>query len=88
MISYMAKANGENKMNNEITPLERWLRKNNLKMYEFAEMIGCHRNTVYAIKKNKAVDETIARKVFFITNSEVQPQIKNRGGQFKNAIAK
>jgi len=67
-----------------ITPLERWLRKNNLNMQEFAQLVGCHRNTIRSIKKNKGVEESIARKVFFLTNSEVQPVVKNPGRQFMN----
>lgn len=65
----------------QITPLERWLRKNNLNMQEFAEIIGCHRQTLRSVKQNKGIDELIARKIYFVTNAEVEPIIKNKGRQ-------
>lgn len=62
-----------------LSPLKRWLRKNNLKIGEFAQILGCHRQTIRSVSDGKAVEETIARQIYFITNGEISPLIKRRG---------
>lgn len=68
-------------MKNEMAlpPLKRWLRKNNLKMGEFAEIIGCHVQTLQSVNKQKGIDSTIANKIFFATSGEIEPVVKRRG---------
>lgn len=67
------------KNNFTLTPLKRWLRKNNLKMNELADLLFCDRATLRAISDGKPVESGIARKVFFVTSGAVDPEIRRRG---------
>lgn len=62
-----------------LSPLKRWLRRNNLKIGELAQLLDCHRQTLRAVSDGKAVEESLARKIYFITNGEISPDIKRRG---------
>lgn len=62
-----------------MTPLERWLRKNNYSMCELAAAIGCHRHTIGKVKQGLPIEEVVARQIYFVTGGMVDPAVKRRG---------
>jgi hypothetical protein len=62
-----------------LTPLERWLRKNNKSQCELAEAVGCHRQTIGKVNAGVPVEESVSLKVYFITGGAVEPPISRRG---------
>lgn len=63
----------------KISPIERWLRKNNMTMMELAEKVGCHRETIRRVKEGIAIEEQFARAIYFATGGYVDPAVKRRG---------
>lgn len=53
--------------------LELWLRKNFMETNELARLIGCSRQIIWRIKKNKKVSENISLKIQKVTHGEVVP---------------
>lgn len=62
-----------------LSPLKRWLRKNNKSMIELAQMVGCDRRTVSRIDNDFPVEEHHAIRMSLITGGEIRPAVKNKG---------
>ena len=62
-----------------LSNLEIWLNERNLTINEFADYVGCHRETIRKIKQGGAVESRIARTVYFVTNGFVNPPVRDKG---------
>lgn len=62
-----------------LTPLERWLRKNNQSQADLAAAIGCHRQTIGRVNAGLPIEEIVARQIYFVTGGMVEPITKRRG---------
>lgn len=51
--------------------LDKWLRKNFMETNEFCKLVGCSRQIIWRVKKNKKVSEKILKKIREVTNDEV-----------------
>lgn len=58
-----------------LTPLEKWLRRNNKSKGELAEAVGCHRHTIGKACDEVPVSEEIALKILFITGGLVKLEV-------------
>lgn len=56
-----------------------WLKKNNLKIGAFADLMNCHRETIRRIDKDLAIEQELALKIELATGGEVIPRTKRRG---------
>jgi biotin operon repressor len=61
------------------SPMEIYLRKNNMSLKNFAEVIGCSRQTIWKIKKGMAITTDLSYRIFSCTRGEVQPKCAERG---------
>ena len=61
--------------------MEKYLRKNNMSLKDFAKKAGCSRQTIWKLKKGMAVTPDLGYKIFNLTRGEVQPNCMPRGRQ-------
>jgi DNA-binding XRE family transcriptional regulator len=68
--------------------LEAWLRKKNMEVKRFAKIIGCSRQTLWKVKRDKKIEPKIAFKIWTITNGQVSPKTQKRGRPKKIVVNK
>lgn len=66
------------------SPIERFLRKHNMKLNDLAKEIGCTRQTLWKLKKCLPITPEIAYKVFKFTEGEVAPAVSPQGRKKKD----
>lgn len=71
---------------NHESDLEFWLKKSHMTINEFAELVGCHRETIRKIKQGGPVESRVARTVYFITNGFVNPLVRDKGSGKRKQI--
>lgn len=61
--------------------LESWLRNKNMSTTHFASLVQCSRQVLTKVKKNRPIDPSIANRIIQLTDSEVVPLMRPRGGR-------
>ena len=65
---------------------DRYLRKNNMTLKDFAEKAACSRQTIWKLKKGLRITPDLAYKILNLTGGEVIPCCMPKGRQKRERI--
>lgn len=60
--------------------LEAWIRKRHMTTARFVELVGCSRTVVWKVKRGIPICPLYAKKIFDLTDGEIQPLYNFVGG--------
>jgi len=63
----------------ENSDLEKWLRKRQMTTKKFTELVGCSRPVIWKVKRGIAICPLYAKKIYEITNGEINPLTEKVG---------
>lgn len=69
---------------NEISALEKWLRKRQMTTNRFTELVGCSRTVIWKVKRGIAICPLYARRISQLTCGEIVPSVELVGRKIQN----